>query len=102
MIAKGGNYGQQKRIEQDQVPFTRCRLHIFSVNCDGACPSQKRIVFHASVKVGFIPVHHAAQHNDMWNGVVASPYARVNACVSHEPFLLLKSVFCVSTLEKSW
>jgi hypothetical protein len=49
-----------------------------------------------------MPVHHAAQHNDMWNGLKDMLYARVNEGESHEPFLRLKSVFCVSTLEKSW
>jgi hypothetical protein len=28
----------------------------------------------------FTPVHHAAQHNDMWNGGKGRLYVRVNAC----------------------
>jgi hypothetical protein len=47
-------------------------------------------------------VHHAAQHNDMWNVAMNALYVRVNACGSSEPFLRLKRTFCVSTLEKSW
>jgi hypothetical protein len=49
-----------------------------------------------------MPVHHAAQHNDMWNAQLAVLYAHVNERVSHEPFLRLGATFCVSTLEKSW
>jgi hypothetical protein len=47
-------------------------------------------------------VHHAAQHNDMWNARLAMLYANVNGRVSHEPFLRMEAAFCVSTLEKSW
>lgn len=27
-----------------------------------------------------LPLHHAAQHNDMWNGGLIMLYVRVNAC----------------------
>ena len=49
-----------------------------------------------------MPVHHAAQHNDMWNAYLAVLYVRVNGRVSDEPFLRMWAAFCVSTLEKSW
>jgi hypothetical protein len=72
MIANAGNYGQHNRLMHGYPASTRTisefRHYFFH-------PVQMK-----NPKFLFTPVHHAAQHNDMWNGGKGRLYVRVNAC----------------------